>query len=261
MNNKNRKKEIEKMIFSGFKNLSPNEIRRLIDKEISKDESEIDIAYLDTCFELLEIKESQSTEKSKKIKLRKSIKIILIAAIFTTLMATAVSATAKVYHFEVSDKIVSVYDDFFVVNFNNEEYMEINNKKNENGINAFIETEYGFKSVLLPSEFDNEEFRIVDVQFENEESGKLLKIDVQKDNYTISVTIRNVESEIWLNKTREIDNDYDLAQQLDICDTNIIVFSGDTYNTINYQKGLTEYWVEIENCTFEEAVEIAKTIK
>lgn len=68
---KNKKKEIKKMIYSGFKDLSPNDIRRLIDKEISKDESEIDINYLDTCFELLELKENQVNDTSKRIKLKK----------------------------------------------------------------------------------------------------------------------------------------------------------------------------------------------
>lgn len=260
MNNKNRKKEIEKMIFSGFKNLSPNEIRRLIDKEISKDESEIDIAYLDTCFELLEIKESQSTEKSKKIKLRKSIKIILIAAIFTTLMATAVSATAKVYHFEVSDKIVSVYDDFFDINLGNADIQAYNDIKNKNGINAYVEN-YGFEEVMLPSIFDNNEWSITDTRFENIESGEKIQLEIKNNDYSVRVNINHMNSEFWFQDSRKISTDYELAQQLNISNVDIIVFSENHVNIINYRQGLNDYWIHIDNCTFDDAVEIAKTIK
>lgn len=257
---KNKKKEIKKMIYSGFKDLSPNDIRRLIDKEISKDESEIDINYLDTCFELLELKENQVNDTSKRIKLKKSAKVLIIAAVFVTVLVSTITVTAKLHHFEVSDKIVSVCEDVFVVNFNHEEYEKDNNYKNENGINAFVE-QYGFENVILPDEFNNSEYKIDDIQFETEESGKILIISISNSDCKLSITVKQTSSEIWLNKTREIQRDYDLAQQLDICDTDVIVFSSNTYNTINYQKGLTEYWVEIENCTFDEAVEIAKTIK
>lgn len=260
MNNKNRKKEIEKMIFSGFKNLSPNEIRRLIDKEISKDESEIDIAYLDTCFELLEIKESQSTEKSKKIKLRKSIKIILIAAIFTTLMATAVSATAKVYHFEVSDKIVSVYDDFFDINLGNADIQAYNDIKNKNGINAYVEN-YGFEEMILPSVFNNETWKINDTLLENLESGERLQVNLSNEKTTAYININHVNSEIWMQDSRKIDRDYELAHQITISDVDIIIFSDNGTNIISYRKDLNDYWIHIENCTFDDAVEIAKTIK
>lgn len=260
MNKKNRKKEIEKMIFSGFKDLSPNEIRRMIDREISKDESEIDIAYLDTCFELLEIKESQNTEKSKKIKLRRTLRTVLIAAVFTTLMVTALTATAKVYHFEVSDKIVSVYDDFFDINLGNTDSNAYNDIKNQNGINTYVEN-YGFEEVMLPSVFDNVEWSITDTQFENIESGEKIQLEMKNNDYSVRVNINHTNSEFWFQDSRKISTDYELAQQLNVSNIDVIVFSENNINIINYRQGSNDYWIHIDNCTFDKTLEIAKTIK
>ena len=67
LKNKFSKQDLKKMIFSNTSNLSKEEIKSLIDKELSKNPENVDTDYIDMCFELMSICEKQNFSPVKKI--------------------------------------------------------------------------------------------------------------------------------------------------------------------------------------------------
>lgn len=49
--------QMEDIIFSGFKSVTDNQLRAIIEAEISKEVENINLNFIDTCFTLLEIRE------------------------------------------------------------------------------------------------------------------------------------------------------------------------------------------------------------
>ena len=82
MKKKLSKKKLKKMIDSDFTDLSTEEIKALIQKEVDKGPDKLDTDYIDLCFELLAVK---SNAKSKRVKFKKPAKLIIIAAELTVI--------------------------------------------------------------------------------------------------------------------------------------------------------------------------------
>lgn len=49
--------QMEEIIFSGFEPVTDNQLRAIIEKEVSKEVENINLDLIDTCFTLLEIRE------------------------------------------------------------------------------------------------------------------------------------------------------------------------------------------------------------
>lgn len=47
-------KQVKRALYNGLPNLSDRELRQMIDRELEKDSSQIDMNYIDTCFDLME---------------------------------------------------------------------------------------------------------------------------------------------------------------------------------------------------------------
>lgn len=63
MKNEISKKKLKKMIASDFTDLSTEEIKALIQKEVDKGPDKLDTDYIDLCFELLSIKSNSTNAK------------------------------------------------------------------------------------------------------------------------------------------------------------------------------------------------------
>ena len=48
-------KQVKRALYNGLPNLSDRELRQMIDRELEKDNSQIDMNYIDTCFDLMEM--------------------------------------------------------------------------------------------------------------------------------------------------------------------------------------------------------------
>jgi len=48
-------KQVKRALYNGLPNLSDRELRQMIDRELEKDSSQIDMNYIDTCFDLMEM--------------------------------------------------------------------------------------------------------------------------------------------------------------------------------------------------------------
>ena len=85
MNNKFGKNELYEMINSGLIKLTEEEILDLITEELNKENTEVDMDYVDLCYDLLEIKrnnEINNTVLAVREKTKRPIKVLLIAALF-----------------------------------------------------------------------------------------------------------------------------------------------------------------------------------
>lgn len=98
----NRKK-IQRMIDSGFSELSSEKIKKLIEAEVKKGEN-ADTDYIDLCFELLEVRENQSERK------KYSLQYVLIAAIITVIVFSVVTISVTSTRFNIPEDVGTIKD-------------------------------------------------------------------------------------------------------------------------------------------------------
>ena len=106
MKKKLSKKKLKKMMASDFTDLSTEEIKALIQKEVDKGPDKLDTDYIDLCFELLDVK---GNAKSKRVKFKKPAKLIIIAAALTVIFISTVTASAQ-FNFDIPQSIAKLID-------------------------------------------------------------------------------------------------------------------------------------------------------
>lgn len=65
MKRKYKENDLKEKFFSEIDELSKEEIKKLIDKELEKNPEDVDTDYIDTCFELMALCEENDEEKLK----------------------------------------------------------------------------------------------------------------------------------------------------------------------------------------------------
>ena len=104
MKNKFSKNDLLKMIDSELVNLSEDKIKELINKELSKDNSKIDMDYIDLCYDLLELKSKNnknSNGEKPKVKSAKRIKFLISAAVIMLFVVSTLTVSAQVFNFNI----------------------------------------------------------------------------------------------------------------------------------------------------------------
>lgn len=89
------------MIDSDFTDLSTEEIKALIQKEVDKGPDKLDTDYIDLCFELLAVK---GNAKGKRVKFKKPAKVLLVAAALMVVFISTVTASAQ-FNFDIPQNI------------------------------------------------------------------------------------------------------------------------------------------------------------
>lgn len=247
------------MIFSNTSNLSKEEIKALIDKELSKNPEDVDTDYIDLCFELMSI--CEKTENNVvSIKPRYIKKPIMVAAVIMVLCVSLISVSA--IYFNIPEKIAQL------VNGNAELQYPMENADTTADGYALLETD-------LAKELES--FGITPVTFPEALVGKNCEI-TKTENVTIDETI-SLDADIYFNyngfegcliisQSKPIDELIGISTVMDIKSGDMIKVNGmdvlvfeQTGNcTIVYKDGLTEYDVTLYS-DFETAMEFAKTIK
>lgn len=111
MNNKFSKNELLEMINSKLPKLTEEEILELITQELNKENEQVDMDYIDICYDLLEIKrnnEMNNTALVIKTKSKKPIKVLLIAAVFVVIIVSTFVVSAQVFNFNIPQKIAEL---------------------------------------------------------------------------------------------------------------------------------------------------------
>lgn len=95
-------KQVKRALYNGLPNLSDLELKQMIDLELKKDDSQIDMSYIDTCFDLLEM---HANGKAVLRPRRTWLKAVLIAAMVSVIAASAMSVSAHLFNFNIPEEI------------------------------------------------------------------------------------------------------------------------------------------------------------
>ncbi len=259
MKNKFSKQDLKKMIFSNTSNLSKEEIKTLVDKELCKNPEDVDTDYIDLCFELMSICE-KSENNVVSIKPRYVKKPIMVAAVIMVLCISLISVSA--IYFNIPEKIAQL------VNGNAELQYPMNNADTTADGYALLETD-------LAKELES--FGITPVTFPEALVGKnciITKIENTTIDETISLNAdidfkyNGFESNLIIMQFKPQDEwngvstvmDIDAGEIISVNGMDVLVFEQTENCTIVYKDGLTEYNV-ILYCDFKTAKEFAQTIK
>lgn len=260
--NKFSKEELLKIADSGLIALSCEQLKELIKNESEKDYEQIDTDYIDTCFELLSIKQDNNSDALSKTKIRKFPikKALLFAAVFTVFIVTAVTVSAQI-HLNIPESIVQLIDEEAVI-YNNLE----NADGTANGY-ALLDTDLArelaandITPVTFPEEMIKEDCIITKIQFNpTDDLTKYADIDFEYKGFNGSLHIIH-ETEYM--ETAGIDGVMDVksGQMLNINGMDILIFEQESDCIIKYKNNLTNYSITLY-CDLEAAIEFAESIK
>ena len=95
-------KQVKRALYNGLPNLSDRELRQMIDRELEKDSSQIDMNYIDTCFDLMEMHADGKITVQPR---RKWLKAVIVAALIAAATVSAISVSAHLFNFNIPSEI------------------------------------------------------------------------------------------------------------------------------------------------------------
>lgn len=259
MKNKFSKKDLEKMIFSKTTNLSKEEIKMLIDKELSKEPENIDTDYIDLCFELMSINDEpkQTVVPIKSFRTKKS---MMIAAAVMILLVSMMSVSAV--YFNIPQKVAEL------VNGNAEIDFDLENADTTADGYQLLETDlakelesFGITPVTFPEVMVRKECKISKIENLTVDESLSLFADITfiYNNYNGSMLINQkvpYEDIAGVHTVLEVET----GEMITVNGMDVLVFEQEKTCTITYRDNLTDYTIYLE-CDFKTAKEFAKTIK
>ena len=258
MKNKFSKKDLEKMIFSKTTNLSKEEIKMLIDKELSKEPENIDTDYIDLCFELMSINDEQK-ETIAPVKSFRTKKSMMIAAAVMILLVSMMSVSAV--YFNIPQKVAEI------VNGNAEIDFDLENADTTADGYKLLETDLakelknmGITPVAFPEAMVRKECKISKIENLTVDETLSLYADITfiYNNYNGSMLINQKTPYEEIEGVNTV-MDIEAGEMINVNGMDILVFKQENNCTITYRDNLTDYTIYLE-CDFETAKEFAKTI-
>lgn len=258
MKNKLSKRKLKKMISSDFTDLSTEEIKALIQKEIDKRSDELDTDYIDLCFKLLSIKNNDTNKR--KIKFTKPAKVLFAAAALTVVFISATTVSAQ-FNLNIPQKIVQL------INGNAEIDYNLENADATADEYALLDTDlakkladYGIAPVTIPEEIVNENCTITKIEMVmNEDVMKIANIDFEYNtiigNLYIQQTLQNTES-TGVNTVMDIQS----GKMIKLNGMDVLIFEQKNSCSIRYKDNFTIYDISLY-CDLETAIQFAQSIK
>ena len=246
------------MIASDFTDLSTEEIKALIQKEVDKGPDKLDTDYIDLCFELLSIK-SNSTN-AKKVKFTKSAKVLLIAATLMVVFISTITVSAQ-FNLNIPEKIVHLINGNAEIDYNLE-----NADTTADGY-ALLDTDlakqiadYGITPVTFPEEMIKENSKITKIKLDmNEDVLKIVDIDFEYNGQKGSLYIQQISENTGSTGVNTV-LDIKSGRMINVNGMDIIVFEQENSCSIIYKDSLTTYDINLY-CDFETAIKFAESIK
>lgn len=258
MKRKLSKKKLKKMIASDFTNLSTEEIKALIQKEVDKGPDEIDTDYIDLCFELLSIKNNK--QKSSKVKFTKPTKVLLAAAVLMVVFISTITVSAQ-FNLNIPQKIAQLINGNAEIDYNLE-----NADTTANGY-ALLESDlakqlvdYGITPVTFPEEMIKENCTITQIESMFSDSiSNSVDIDFDYKGQQGWLTIEQMSKEletVGVNTVMDIKS----GQMINVNGMDVLIFEQENNCKIKYKDKLTTYDISLD-CDLETAIQFAESIK
>lgn len=260
MKRKLSKKKLKKMIDSDFTDLSTEEIKALIQKEVDKGPDKLDTEYIDLCFELLAIK---GNAKGKRVKFKKPAKVLLVATALMVVFISTVTASAQ-FNFDIPQNIAKLIDNNAEIDYN------LENADTTSDGYALLDTDlakqladYGITPVTFPAELIKDNCKIT--KMENTTTDKTFSHDAnvefeyngQKGDLRIQQDVEKFES-TGVSRYNNLKG----GKMIKANGMDILVFEhDDNSSSITYKDSLTTYHISLTNSTMENAIKFAKSIK
>ena len=259
MKRKLSKKKLKKMIDSDFTDLSTEEIKALIQKEVNKGPDKLDTDYIDLCFELLAVK---GNTKGKRVKFKKPAKVLLVAAALMVVFISTVTASAQ-FNFDIPQSIAKLIDNNAEIDYNLE-----NADTTADGY-ALLDTDlakqladYGITPVTFPEEMIKENSKITKIEsISSDDISNIVSVYFYYNGQRGWLDIEQMSKELESTGVCGYNN-LKGGKMIKANGMDILVFEhDDNYSSITYKDGLTTYRISLTNSTMENAIKFAKSIK
>lgn len=258
MKNKLSSKKLKKMIASDFTDLSAEEIKALIQKELDKGPDETDTEYIDLCFELMSIK--NNTKNKKKAKFIKPTRALLAAAALMVVFVSTITVFAQL-DLNIPQKIAQLINGNAEIDYNLE-----NADTTADGyalLNTDLAkqlTEYGITPVTLPEEMIKENCKIT--QIENVSSNDIGRSVIIDFNYNGQIGFLYIEQRFENFESAGVSTVMDVksGQMIKVNGMDILIFEQEDNCIIQYKDNLTYYDITLY-CNLETAIKFAESIK
>ena len=264
MNDKFSKNDLLEMIDSRLTQLTEEEIIELITEELNKENSQVDMDYVDVCYDLLELKRNNEiniTAGAGRIKTKRPIKALLIAAVFVCITVSTFAVSAQVFNFNIPQRIAEFINGNAKVGFNLE-----NADTTADGY-ALLDTDlakklldYGITPVTFPEEMLKEDCIITEI--ENK---------VNDENMIVAAIVFEYKGEKGYLAVEQLAEDLDIegdsfvkdiktGQMIRANGMDVLVFEMKNSCVIRYSDNKTNYTIALSN-NLETAIQFAESIK
>lgn len=258
MKNEISKKKLKKMIASDFTDLSTEEIKALIQKEVDKGPDEIDTDYIDLCFELLSIKNNSTN--AKKVKFTKSAKVLLIAATLMVVFISTITVSAQ-FNLNMPQKIAHLINGNAKIDYNLE-----NADITADGY-ALLDSDlakqladYGITPVTFPEKMIKENSKITKIKLDmNEDVLKIVDIDFEYNGQKGSLYIQQISENTGSTGVNTV-LDIKSGRMINVNGMDVLVFEQENSCSIRYKDNFTTYDIHLD-CNLETAIKFAESIK
>ena len=245
------------MIDSDFTDLSTEEIKALIQKEVNKGPDKLDTDYIDLCFELLAVK---GNAKGKRVKFKKSAKVLLVAAALMVVFISTVTASAQ-FNFNIPQSIAKLIDNNAEIDYNLE-----NADTTADGY-ALLNTDlakqladYGITPVTFPEEMTKENCKVIQIEDVSvDETWKIISVDFYYNKQKGWLRVEQMSEEF---ETAGVSTVMDIksGQMININGMDILLFEQEGSYKIKYKDNNTTYDISLD-CDSETAIKVAESIK
>ncbi len=252
-------KEVLKVKFLSF---TKEEIESIMDEELGKDPEEMDTELIDMCLDILTGESEENTDEAltdssvkseKKIKKLNFKKGLLVAAIIILLISAAVPVGADVFNIDISESLLKIYDKHF--------RLDTAGETQSKNLEAFL-SEHNLNDLVLPqflfSDCEITHFKKNDEELTTKVNFKYFS---KKQNINGIVVLNTIDMPTeFFNDEMLINDQYEEAREIKVNGIDVFVFNEGPKSLIVYWLDGFEYNIEVNNITFEEAVEIAGTL-
>lgn len=246
------------MIDSDFTDLSTEEIKALIQKEVDKGPDKLDTDYIDLCFELLSIKNNNTN--AKKVKFTKSAKVLLIAATLMVVFISTITVSAQ-FNLNIPEKIVQLINGNAEIDYNLE-----NADITADGY-ALLDSDlakqladYGITPVTFPEEMIKENSKITKIKLDmNEDILKIVDIDFEYNGQKGSLYIQQISENTGSTGVNTV-LDIKSGRMINVNGMDVLVFEQENSCSIRYKDNFTIYDIHLD-CNLETAIKFAESIK
>ena len=256
MKRKLSKKKLEKMIASDFTDLSTEEIKALIQKEVDKGPDELDTNYIDLCFELLSIKNNDTNKR--KIKFTKPAKVLLATAVLMVVFISTITVSAQ-FNLNIPQKIAQLINGNAEIDYNLE-----NADTTADGY-TLLDTDlakeiadYGITPITFPEEMIKENCKITQIEdVSPDETWKVINFDYNGQQGWLRID--QMSEDLESTGVKSVNN-IKSGQMIKVNGMDVLVFEQENNCAIVYKDNLTTYNISLY-CDLGTAIKFAESIK